>query len=277
MAVVAVLVSEAGRIRRCTCPGHVNCSLLLTGMSLSRKGCAAGQVSFVFDRRRAEVTIEWPPFQADDRLLDHPATEEDIAAGRAAFVLRDANGHLAGSPVPMGMPRLGFAGEGRRLGIAGEVEATGERIVVGVRHADGTFSICSAREFDSAPRFLFLYHEPGFGLDDLHRVLAGDRGRKLTLARRDGALAVRWQKGPALFIRHAVGPVASQEAVLLGNDNPHAEGLSRCDALFEVSFLDLDDVLDESISLPEVQWALADELAWGFEYLGWNDTLTAIG
>jgi hypothetical protein len=223
------------------------------------------------------VGIEWPPFQLGDRLLDRPASEADIAAGRAAFVLRDNAGRLVGSPVPMGMPRLGFAvdGDERRLGIAVQVEAAGERIVVGVRHAGGTFSICSAKEFESAPRFLVFYRKPGFGIDEAERALASGRGQKLTRARCGEVLAVRCKKGPVLFIRHADGEVVAQEVALLG-DNPHAEGLADCDALFEVSFVDLDEVLDESISLLDVQWTFADELASGFEYLEWNHTLTPI-
>jgi hypothetical protein len=222
------------------------------------------------------MDIEWPPFQPGDRMLDRPATEEDIAAGRAAFVVRDESGRLVGSPVKMGMPRLGFYtdGEERRIGLAVQVEAVRGQVMVGVRHADGTFSICSAREFESAPRFLILYHKPGFGIGEAEKALAGGR---LSLSRRDDVLAVRWEQGPELFIRHAVGEVVAQEVALLGDDHPHTEGLAACDALFEVSFLDLDEVLDESISLVDVQWTLADEVAWGFEYLEWNGHLSAIG
>ena len=72
---------------------------------------------------------------------------------------------------------------------------------------------------------------------------SGDRGGSISMV-----LAVRWKKGPVLFIRHAIREKVAQEIALLG-DNPHAEGLAACDALFEVSFLDLDEVLDESISL----------------------------
>ncbi len=80
-----------------------------------------------------------------------------------------------------------------------------------------------------------------------------------------------------LFIRHALGEMVREEIALLGTDNPHAKGLAKCDALFEVSFLDLDAVLDESISLLEVQWAFEDELAGGYEYLEWNGHLAALG
>jgi hypothetical protein len=229
-------------------------------------------------RQRTHVGFDWPPFQPGDRLLDRPATEEDIAAGRAAFVLRDNAGRLVGTPARMGMPRLGFYADGdeRKVGVAVQVEAAGERIVVGVRHADGSFSICSAKEFESAPRFLVFYRRPGFGIDQAERALATGRGKQLKRDRRDDVLAVRWKKGPVLFIRHAAGEVVAQEVRLLG-DNPHAEGLSECEALFEVSFLDLDEVLDESVSLLDVQWTFADALAGGFEYLGWNRTLTPIG
>jgi hypothetical protein len=223
------------------------------------------------------MDIEWPPFQPGDCLLDRPATEADIAAGRAAFVLRDNAGRLVGTPVRMGMPRLGFAGsDDRKLGVAVQVEAAGERIVVGVRHAGGTFSICSAKEFESAPRFLVFYHKPGFGIDEAERALASGQGRDLSRTRRGDVLAVRWKEGPVLFVRHTVGEVVAEELALLG-DNPHAEGLAACDALFEVSFLDLDEVLDESISLLDVQWTFEDELVGGFEYLEWNNTLTPLG
>jgi hypothetical protein len=114
----------------------------------------------------------------------------------------------------------------------------------------------------SAPRFLVLYHKPGFGIDEAERALAAGRGRKLTRARRGDVLAVRWKQGPVLFIRHAVGEAVTQEVAPLG-DNPHADRLAECDSLFEVSFLDLDAVLDESVSLLDVQWTLADELAGG--------------
>lgn len=223
------------------------------------------------------MDIEWPPFQPGDRLLDRPATEADIAAGRAVFVLRDNAGQLVGCPVPMGMPRLGFADKGdeRRLGVAVQVEAAGEEIVVGVRHADKTFSICSSEEFESAPRFLVFYHKTGFGIDEAERALVLGRGHQLTRARRGDVLAVRWKTGPTLFIRHATGKVVAQEIALLG-ENSDAELLVGCNALFEVSFLDLEEVLDESISLLDLQWTFADELAGGFEYLEWNDTLTPL-
>lgn len=222
--------------------------------------------------------IEWPPFQPGDHLLDRPATEADIAADRAAFVLRDAAGQLVGTAVRMGMPRLGFAtnGDDRKLGVAVQVEAAGERIVVGVRHEGGGYSICSASEFESAPRFLVFYRKPGFGIDQAARSLATGRGKRLNRARRGDVLAVRWKSGPVLFIRHEAGEAVAQEIALLG-DTPHAEELAGCKALFEVSFLELDEVLDESISLLDVQWTFADELAGGFEYLEWNRTLTPLG
>ena len=223
------------------------------------------------------MSIEWPPFRADDRMLDHPATEKDIAAGRAAFVLRDKSGRLVGTAVNMGLPRLGFAGEERRLGVAVQVEAAGEKIVVGVRHGDGDFSVVTANEFESAPRFLVLYHKPNFGINDAERALAKVRGGQLNRARRDDVLAVRWKQGPVLFVRHATGDVAAQEAVRLGTDSPHARELLKCDAVFEVSFLNLDEVLDESVSLLDLQGMFEKELPRGFEYLGWNGSLRTLG
>jgi hypothetical protein len=97
--------------------------------------------------------------------------------------------------------------------------------------------------------------------------------RRRSRARRDDILAVWWKNGPALFIRHAVGATVAQEIALI-SDASHSDELADCDALFEVSFLDADEVLNESISLPDLQWMFAKELSGGFEYLEWNRTLT---
>src|SRR4051812_39711755 len=58
------------------------------------------------------MEIDWPPFPSNVGLLGHPATEKDIEAGTAAFVLRDEQGRLVGTPVKMGMSRLGFINDG---------------------------------------------------------------------------------------------------------------------------------------------------------------------
>src|SRR5262249_17911938 len=97
--------------------------------------------------RQSGVTmdIEWPPFPPDG-VLERPATEEDIAAGRAAFVLRDPSRRLVGSRVALGLPRLGYysdSGE-RWLGVVIQTETPdGQQIIVGVRHTDGSFSVCT--------------------------------------------------------------------------------------------------------------------------------------
>ncbi len=222
--------------------------------------------------------IKWPPFPSAAEILHQPATEDDIAAGRAAFVIRDGTGQLVGSAVRMGMPRLGFHKQGRtrRVGVAVQVEVANGQCVVGVKHVDGTFTMCSQPEFESASRFLVFHRQSGFGIDEAEQALATGRGKRLKRARRGEVLAVRWKKGPVLFIRHARGDLVAQEVALLRNVGNHAEELAKCDALFEVSFLDLEAVLDESISLLDVQWTLADALPRGFEYLEWNRTLTAI-
>jgi hypothetical protein len=221
--------------------------------------------------------IEWP-FQPGDRLRDRPATEEDVAAGRAAFVLRDNAGRLIGKPVRMGMPRLGFynSGDERRLGVAIQVEAVEQRIMVGVRHADGSFSICSAKEFDPAPRILVFYRKPGFGIDQAEQALAAGRGERLKRARRGDVLAVRWRNGPVLFIRHATGDVVAPEVTLVG-ENPHAQELARCDSLFEVSFEDVNEAVEDSVALMDVESMFENELPDGFQYLEWNRTLSPHG
>jgi hypothetical protein len=218
------------------------------------------------------MDIEWPPFPARS-ALDRPATEADIAAGRAAFVMRDASGKLIGSRVELGLPRLGFSADnqGRRIGVVIQTEANAGQCIVGIQHADGSYSVCSPEEFEAAPRCLILFHKVGFGINQALEALAG-KG-VLSVARMAEILAVRWGQGPVLFVRHAAGKLVAEELALIGKDSPHAAALSRCNALFEVSFLDLEEVLDEINTLIEVQCTL-QEATQGLLYTGWNGQLS---
>jgi hypothetical protein len=219
------------------------------------------------------VDIIWPPFPPNGFVSGRPATEEDIAADRAAFVLRAPTGELVGTPRVLALPRLGFSevsGE-RQLVVAIQAEESQGKLVLGLRNADGSYSICSGAEFESCPRSLVLFPRSDFGLDQAEQAL---RKTRLTMARQHEVLAVRWKDGPVLFVRYAVGEAVAKEAELIGADTPHAAALARCDAEFEITFEDLDAVLDESVSLIDAQ-PLLEKATRGFLYNTWNGHLSA--
>ncbi len=213
------------------------------------------------------MEIDWPPFPPDAGILDHAATVEDLAAGRAGFMLHDS------VPLPMGMSRLGFVAgdDGPVLGAAVQAEVEGERCLVGVRHGDGTFSVCTPAEFKEVSRCLALFHKPGYTLNELEQDWKQGEGEELpgSYAMQD-VLAVRRGDGPVLFVRYAAGDIAAQEIALI--KHPKVNALKECTAVFEVSFLDVDEVLDEINTLIEVQERLQTATD-GYLYLDWNGTL----
>lgn len=220
--------------------------------------------------------IDWPPFPLEVGMLDHPATEADLAAGRAGFAIRDSAGVPHGTPVPMGMTRLGFLDrEGDRvLGVAVQVESDGTICAVSVRHDDGSFSVGTLAEFKAAPRCLILFEKPGYTLDQAEQEWSSNRSKRFEMARRGNVLALRWGNGPVLFVRYANGDVVKQEIALI--DHPRRPEVERCTSLFEVSFLDLEETLDEINSLIDVQCTL-QQATEGFLYLEWNGHLSANG
>src|SRR5262245_27382193 len=104
---------------------------------------------------------------------------------------------------------------------------------------------------------LILFRDAHLGLDEAVHLLS-DRG--LCVRREGDSLAVRWDqgKGPVLTVGLVGGEVIRQEAEEIGEGTPHAAALSGCDARFEISFDDLDEVLDEINTLIEVQCTLQD-------------------
>jgi hypothetical protein len=209
------------------------------------------------------VEIEWPPFPPDG-VLERPATLDDIGSGLAAFVLPDP-----ARRVELGLPRLGhLTGDGeRQLGVVIQTEATEQgQVLVGVRHVGGSFSVCTPKDFDAAPRFLVLFRLPGFGIDEAQRALQEDG---LSVARMRDVLAVRCDDGPVLFGRYAEGRLAAEELTGATRHTGQAAALEACDSLFEVSFLDLEEVLDEINTLIMAQDCL-QERTHGFVFLEWN-------
>jgi hypothetical protein len=125
----------------------------------------------------------------------------------------------------------------------------------------------------AANRCLILFRGSGKGLEEARRLLAG---RGLSVTRRGEALAVRWRRGPVLLVRFARGKAAQREARWLAAGTPHVEQLGNCDARYEITFKDLEKVLDEINTLIEVQCTLQDATQ-GFIYRGWNDNLSPPG
>lgn len=162
-----------------------------------------------------------------------------------------------------------------KLGVVIQVETQGEHVLVGVRHADGSFSVGSAEEFESAPRFLVFYNKPGFGFEQGKNELEEDGfGRGWCVAQKANVLACGNDESPVFFCRHATGDIAQQELGPILREHQDAEGLAECDSVFEVSFLDLDEALHELNTLMEIEWTLQDATK-GFLYLEWNEHFAA--
>lgn len=113
------------------------------------------------------------------------------------------------------------------------------------------------------------FHKPGFGLDEAATVLAK---QGLTVERQDDVLRVAWGDGPLLFVRFVAGKDMHRRARARRNANLHATQLRGCDAEFEITFEDLNAVLDEINTLIEVQATLQNETE-GFSYNKWNSSL----
>lgn len=86
---------------------------------------------------------------------------------------------------------------------------------------------------------------------------------------------VHWGPGtPRLAVRLSRGPDHQVDTTGIGEGTPHGRALARCDAWLEISFDDLDEVLDESNTLIETQLTLQDATG-GFMFNTWNGTLSA--
>jgi hypothetical protein len=107
-----------------------------------------------------------------------------------------------------------------------------------------------------------------FGLDDAAKVL---REHKLTVVTRGETLDVRsGDGGPVLHVQLARGRAIREDANRLGAGTRHAERLARCGARLEITFTDLDKVLDEINTLIEVQGSL-EKATGGICYNCWNN------
>ncbi len=101
---------------------------------------------------------------------------------------------------------------------------------------------------------------------------AAQRLKKLIVAEDQTLLIVRWGDGPQMFITLATGPEVAGRAAELAQEHgvPEMDGHDR---RFEVSFENLDEVLDEINTLIEVQSHLQD-ITGGYVVRSWNDEVT---
>jgi hypothetical protein len=124
---------------------------------------------------------------------------------------------------------------------------------------------------ESNERSVVFFHRPGFGLDQADAAL---RQSKLTVLREGETVAVFWdEQSPRLFVRFVQGEGVRKDAVKISRGTLLAGLMNGFDSAFEISFRDLDEVLDEINTLIEVQTILR-EATDGVVARSWNDELS---
>jgi hypothetical protein len=123
----------------------------------------------------------------------------------------------------------------------------------------------------STPTCKVFFPAGPVALDEAARLL---RDRTLRVARTGDQLSVGWDGGPLLRIRYARGPSVLEEARRIGGPTRHAAAMHACDARFEITFDDLNAVLDEVNTLMEIQMTL-QEATGGLLFTAWNNVLTS--
>jgi len=124
---------------------------------------------------------------------------------------------------------------------------------------------------ESAEKSLIYFHKPGMGLEQVAAPLAAGG---LTVTRDGDLLRVRWAgKGPELRVRHVQGERIRLDAVQKGRGSELEPLMRTLDSAFEISFDSLDEVLDETNTLIEVQSVL-QKITEGVTTRSWNDELS---
>lgn len=116
---------------------------------------------------------------------------------------------------------------------------------------------------------LILYHDPHIGIDEAEAALGS-----YIVARRGDVLHFRWPNGPVLRIR-AINAVSARDGRVSWHLNLPTP-VDRFPRAFEISFDDLEEVLDEINTLIDAQATLED-LTGGACYNTWNENLTLPG
>lgn len=114
--------------------------------------------------------------------------------------------------------------------------------------------------------YFLVYFSGDATLDDAESAL---RKAGLAVHRTEDTLEVRWGTGPTMWIGLSTEPHVKLEALEVAEMKTVPE-LERCDRRFEVAFDDLDEVIDETNTLAEVQIVLQD-LTQGWITMAWND------
>ena len=93
----------------------------------------------------------WPTLPTNGFVTDRAATEDDVSAGRAVFVLR-SDGVLVGVPVNVKIPQYALHTDpetgSRTPCILIQAESTGSHVVAGVNYFDGEIGAGLLDEFE---------------------------------------------------------------------------------------------------------------------------------
>jgi hypothetical protein len=116
---------------------------------------------------------------------------------------------------------------------------------------------------------LILYHDPRIGIDEAEAALGSN-----IVARHANVLYFRWDDGPVLRIR-ALNAVSARDGSVSWHLNLPAP-VNQFPRAFEISFDDLEEVLDEINTLIDAQSEL-EKLTGGACYNSWNENLSLPG
>lgn len=114
-----------------------------------------------------------------------------------------------------------------------------------------------------------------FQNDDLQLEIAEQKLRDagLKVEKINNELKASWDNGPELIVSYSSGEKVQQDSERLGNGSEYENELKSCQSRFEISFDDIDDVLDEMNTLIEVQGTLQD-ISDGISFNSWNQQLS---
>jgi hypothetical protein len=121
-----------------------------------------------------------------------------------------------------------------------------------------------------AERAFVMFHGDRMGLEEATTAL---RKRGLAVTRGSDALTVDVAEEPLIAIKVTRGREVRDRAAALGAGNSQASSLSGDDACFELSFRDLDRVLQEKNTLEEIESALRN-VTHGAIYHSWDKSLS---
>ncbi len=124
-----------------------------------------------------------------------------------------------------------------------------------------------------APNICLLFFrdpEATFTPAKLKQVL----GRQLTETGRDPPFAYRFGDGPILYVSINRGEfVETIGRRLMGRGRKYRSLIAGCDTQIEITFRDLEEVLDEINTLIDIQ-ATLQEATGGLLYRSWNQTFS---